>query len=372
MATPQQDLTAINNYAGEYSTQIITSIFNDLDIANDLDLITNLTAPRKLPKYKANDGLRPFDVDVTEPDGQAGTATQRTIVPHTAMKILKVVPEELRKTYHSEQLRANAKDYPGGFAQYFWEEQIKKQKAEINDNAYLGVNSEDVPAYNAGTAYNVGDRMFYTNRSYYSCIVATTAAQTPDSHPAKWLKVNNSSITKGLGVIIAEEYAGLPTRNKIATGTIDSTNAFDKVSAFYLGLPEAIRKKGGIIRCSQGVYDNYNQHALSKFTAGTSFLDVRNAGGTIVGKSVMNSDGKFVLQPSSWMSGSKRLIVDIDKNLKMGTDLTADFTSVTELVKFIHGYYAKMQLILAYQIADLVSPVRQRPGVTHSHFPDYS
>lgn len=353
MATPQQDITAINNYAGQYATQITTSIFNDLDIANDLDLITNLTAPRKLPKYKANAGLRPFNVDVTTPDGQAGTMTQRTITPKTAMKILNVIPEELRKTYLSEQLKANARDYPAGFAQYFWEEQVNMIKAEINDNAYLGVNSEDVVAYNAGTAYNVGDRMFYADNSFYSCLVATSAAQTPVSHPAKWLKVNGSSIAKGLGVIIAEEYAGLPSRNKIATGTIDATNAFDKVYAFYLGLPEAIRKKGGIIRCSQGLLDNYNQHALTKFTNGTSFLDIKNSNGQIIGKTVMGSDGKFMLQPASWMSGSKRLIVDINKNLKMGTDVTADFTSVTKVVEHVHGYYAKLQMILAYQIADL-------------------
>ncbi|GAB3956703.1 hypothetical protein GCM10028805_47390 [Spirosoma harenae] len=353
MATPQNDITAINNYAGQYANDIITSVFNDLDIANDLDLITNLTAPRKLGKYAANDGLRPFNVDVTTPDGQAGKLTQRTITPKTAMKILNVIPEELRKTFISEQLKAGARDYPGGFAQYFWEEQIKKIKAEINDNAYLGVDSEDILAYNAGTAYNVGDRMVFTDNSYYSCIVATSAGQTPLTHAAKWLKVNNSSICKGPGVIIAEEYSALPSRNKIATGSITSSNAFDKVGSFYLGLPEAIRKKGGIIRCSQGLYDDYNQHALSKFTAGTSFLDVRNAGGKIIGKDILNSDGKFTLQPASWMSGSRRLIADIDKNLKMGTDVTADFTSVTKVVEHVHGYYAKLQMILCYQIKDL-------------------
>ncbi|MBD2700134.1 hypothetical protein IC229_05775 [Spirosoma sp. BT702] len=352
MATPQNDITAINNYAGQYEKKIRTSIFTDLDIANDLDLITNLTAPRILPKYKANDGFRPYDVDVVDPDGQAGTFSKRTIVPHTGMKILRVIPEELRKTYLSEQLKANAKDYPGGFAEYFWEEQIKKQRSEINDNAYLGVNSEDVLAFDSGATYAVGDRVVF-NKSYYSCVVVTTAGQSPQTHPAKWLKVNAGSIAKGPGVIIKEVYSSLPSRNKIATGTMDATNTFDKVTQFYLNLPEAIRNVNGIIRCSRGVYDNYNMSALAKFTNGTSFLDVVNGAGKIFGKAIIGSDGKWILQPASWMSGSKRLVVDIDKNLKMGTDLTSDFTGIGPLIPFVHGYTCKMQAILAYEIADL-------------------
>lgn len=353
MATQQTDITAINNYAGQYESRIRTSIFTDLDIATDLNLITNLTAPRILPKYKANDGLRPYDPDVRNSDGTSGSFSKRTIEPRTGMKILEVIPEELRKTYLSEQLRANAKDYPQGFAQYFWDEQIRKQKSEINNNAYFGVDGQTVAPYDPAVAYTVGVRMLFTDRSYYSCISATTAAQTPTTHPAKWLKVNNSSIAKGLGVIIAEEYAGLPTRNKIATGTLDATNTFDKVTNFYLSLPEEIRGVCGVIRCSQGVYDNYNMSALAKFINGTSFLDVANGGGKIIGKSIIGSDGKFILKPGSWLSGSKRLIVDINQNLYMGTDLVSDLAGIGKMIEHVHGYVAKMQLILAYQIADL-------------------
>ncbi|RYC69788.1 hypothetical protein [Spirosoma sordidisoli] len=350
--TPQQDLTAINNYAGQYEQRIRTSIFNGLDIATDLNLITNLTAPRIMPKYKANEGLRPYDVDVVDPDGQAGTFSQRTIVPRTAMKILRVVPEELRKTYLSEMLKANAPDYPQGFAQYFWDEQIKKQRAEINNNSYFGVDGQLIPVYDGGTVYAVDARVRYAN-SYFKCLAITTAGQSPESHPAKWQKVNNSSINKGLGTIIADEYAALPARNKIATGTIDATNAFDKVTNFYLAIPEEIRNLGGIIRCSRSTYDNYNMSALAKFTNGTSFLDIAGANGKVIGKSIFGSDGKWILQPASWMSGSKRLVADVDKNLYFGTDLTSDFTSIGQMIPFVHGYTCKMQLVLAFQIADL-------------------
>ena len=43
----------------------------------------------------------------------------------------------------------------------------------------------------------------------------------------------------------------------------------------------------------------------------------------------------------------------MDKNLKMGTDLTTDFTGIGKMIEFVHGYTCKIQLILAYQIADL-------------------
>lgn len=297
--------------------------------------------------------MRPYNVNVVDPKGQAGAFSARTIDPRTGMKILRIVPEELRKTYLSEQLKANARDYPAGFAQYFWEEQINHQRAEINDNAYFGVDPQTISAYSGATAYNVGDRMLYTDNSYYSCLVATTAGQTPDSHAAKWLNVDSSSIAKGPGTIIAEVYASLPTKNKIATGTLDATNTFDKVTNFYLSLPEVVRKNGGIIRCGQSVYDSYNMSALAKFTNGTSFLDVVNAAGKIFGKSIIGSDGKWVLQPTSWMSGSKRLIADVNKNIYFGTDLTADFTSVGPLIPFVHGYTCKLQMIMAFQIADL-------------------
>ena len=353
MATQtQQDLTAINTYAGQYAKEIRLSVYNDLDILLDLNLITNLTSPRDMPKYKANEGFRPYNSDVRTPRGQAGKFSKRTITPRTGMKILTVIPEELRKTYLSEGLKANAKEYPGGFAQYFWLEQTNKLKEEINFNSYLSVDGDTVPAFDGTLAYTVGTRVQFDN-SFFLAIAATTAGQSPQTVPAKWLNVDSSSVAKGIGTIIAEEYATLPASRKIATGTIDATNAFDKITAFYLSIPEEFRNLGGIIRCSRSTYDNYNMSVLAKFTSGTSFMDVLDQSGKSIAKSIFGSDGRWVLQPATWMSGSKRLIVDIKKNLYAGTDLTSDFNSIGNMVPFIHGYDCKFQLILAFQIADL-------------------
>jgi hypothetical protein len=346
--TPQTDITAIANYAGKYETKIITQIVNSLDVAKDLTVRRNLTAPVNLPKFSATDGFRPVDTSIEEPDGQSGIFGIRQLIPRVGMKILKIVPEDLRGTYLSDILDPNAKEYPAGFAEYFWEAQIKKLAQEINNNSYFGVDSFDIIAFNAGTAYNIGDRFSY-NKSFYQVITATTAGQTPDTNAAKFKKINNASVAKGLGTIIASEYAGLPARNKITTGALDTANAFDKVVAFYMSLPEEIRPVGGTVYCSQSTYDKYSQATLAKFPNGINDLKVPG----MVGSGIFGSDGKWNLKPCTWMSGSGRLIGTLAGNLLMGTNQLSDFSSIGNIVPFLHGYRAIMKMVLAFQIADL-------------------
>lgn len=347
--TPQNDISAIQNYAGTYAPKIITQIVNGLDLAKDLTVRRNLNAPVNLPKYSAADGFRPIDTSIEEPDGQSGAFGIRKLTPRVGMKILKIVPEDLRGTYLSDILDPNAKELPANFAQYFWDAQIKKLSAEINNNSYFGVDSNDILAYNAGTAYNVGDRFLFADKSFYQVVTATSAGQTPVTNAAKFKKINNSSVAKGLGTIIAEEYAGLPSRNKITTGALDATNAFDKVTSFYMSLPEEIRPVGGTVYCSQSTYDKYSLHALSKFTNGIQDLKIPGK----VGSSIFGSDGNWMLKPCTWMSGSGRLIGTLEGNLVMGTNQTSDFNSIGNIVPFLHGYRAIMKMVLAFQIADL-------------------
>jgi len=346
--TPQNDITAIQNYAGTYERKIITQIVNGLDVANDLTVRRNLTAPVNLPKYSAAEGFRPVDTSIEEPDGPSGQFGIRKLIPRTGMKILKIVPEELRNTYLSDTLDPNAKEYPAGFAQYFWEAQIKKLQAEINNNCYFGVDSYDIVAFDPAASYTVGARFQY-NKSFYQVVTATTAGQTPDTNAAKFKKINNASVAKGLGTIIAEEYAGLPTRNKITTGVLDQTNAFDKVTSFYMSLPEEIRPVGGLVYCSQSTYDKYSLHTLDKLKNGINDLKVPGK----VGAAIFGSDGKWMLKPCTWMSGSARMIGTLDGNLNFGTNQTADFGSIGNIVPFLHGYRAIMKMVMAFQIADL-------------------
>ena len=122
------------------------------------------------------------------------------------MKIIEVLPEELRKTFLSEGLAANAPTYPGGFAQYFWEEQKKTLTAEINDEFYLSVDPEAIADYVASSSYTVGQRVAF-GTDFFECAASATANQSPTANPEKWTNINGKCLGDGLGTIINAEYA---------------------------------------------------------------------------------------------------------------------------------------------------------------------
>ncbi len=346
--TAVNDITAINNYAGQYRPQIITSIVNGLDVVQDLTVIRNLRAPRILPKYVGKKGLRPYDSNVTQPAGQHGTFSKRTIVPRTSMKIIRVLPEELRKTFLSEGLAANAKEYPGGFAQYFWDEQQKTLSAEINDEFYLSVDPEAINDYVPGNSYTVGQRVAF-GTDFFECIVAATANQSPSANPEKWTNINGKCLGDGLGTIINAEYANLPAANKIATGLLTETNCYDKVTSFYMAMLPAHQKLGGTIYCSYNVYGKYLLALAEKYKNGTSMFQVPGS----VSLYIFSSGNKWVLKPVTWMNGSQRLIGTQKENLYFGTDVTSDMDSIGKMVEDLHGASYIYKMIIAGQIADL-------------------
>lgn len=348
--TPVNDITAINNYAGQYRQQIITSVVNKLDIVDDLSVIRNLRAPRILPKYVGKKGMRPYDSSVTQPAGQHGTFSKRTIVPRTSMKIIRVVPEELRKTFLSESLAANAVTYPGGFAEYFWEEQKKTIGAEINDEFYLSVDPEAISDYVAATAYTVGQRVAF-GTDFFECIANASANQSPTANPEKWTNINGKCLGDGLGTIINAEYSSLPASNKIATGALTETNCYDKVTNFYLSMLPVHQKLGGIIYCSYSVYGKYLLALAEKFKNGTSMFQVPGS----ISPYIFGSANKWVLKPVTWMNGSQRLIGTQKENLYFGTDVTSDLDSIGKMIEDLHGASYIYKMIIASQIADMAT-----------------
>jgi hypothetical protein len=344
----QTDIEMIKGYAGQNERTIVTQIVNDLDVAKDLEIRRNLKAPVTLNKFTAEDGFRPNDTSINEPAGKDGKMSKRKLTPRTGMKILKIVPEELRDTYISEFLDPNAKALPPEFGEYYWKAQFAKFGAEINNNCFYGVDSTDMDDYDATVTYQVGDQFIY-NKSFWSVLQATTAGQTPISHPLKFRNINNAAVAKGPGTIIKEEYASMSFRNKITTGVLDDTNAFDKITKMYTSLPEEIRALGGEFNVSQATYDKYMLSALTKFTNGTSILQVPGEPGA----QIYGSGGKWMLKPRSWMSGSNRIFATLKGNLVMGTDQTSAFSSIGNIVPFLHGFYTIMKVILAFQFKDL-------------------
>jgi hypothetical protein len=349
------DITAIENYAGQYQQGIIRKIYNGVSMADDATVIRNLTAPKIMWNYEAEKGWRPLDVSIKNaPERNQGAFKARVITPKIGMKMLNIIPEELRDTFFSEQLSENAKEYPGGFAQYFWEEQALKTADEIDSNSYFGVDAEEVAAYDGADTYAVGDLIKY-QKGYWKCKVATSAAQTPDSHPAKWEDANAQCVVKGWGTIIAEEITAgsiIP----VNLGVITEEDAFDQIDKeLFLSIPEKVRMAKDVtieFLASDNTIQKRNTAVITKFPHSK---DVTVNEGNTSGK-LWGSNGKASIKACTYLSGSERIIVNIaqrgKKNLVMGTNVLSNFNTIGAIIQGHHGYEASMKSILAFQIAD--------------------
>jgi len=354
--TPTTDISAINAYAGKYYQNIIRDITNQLDIANDLYLLRNLTAPRQLWGFSASKGLRPIDTSVEDTNRSAGSFRKRTITPRTMMKVIKVIPEDLRDTFFSEQLSENAKQYPAGFAQYFWEEQAKAIAEEWNDNAYYGVDPETVPTYSALSTYTDKSiiafetdegTQYYQNTSGST----TTAGDSPATAPNKWTEVNAKCLAKGLGTLIAEEITA-SNITPVSTGAISNQNALEKIDGTFWGsIPTKVRRNGNItIFVSDTVFQYRIQNLRSEKTNGGFYTeaDIKQAA-----YEIRDSFGKATIKPASWLGTSGRIIWTIDKNLVMGVNQLPSANPFGHFVQGLQHIKGIFKAISAYQIADL-------------------
>lgn len=351
-ARATEDITAIMGYAKKYEKKIILNILQGMDLFTDVATIYNLSSTLVLPKYAANDGFRPEDTSIFTQEGSAGGFSTRSITPRVGMKILEIVPAEYRNTYFSDQMKPNAKDIP--FADAFWMAQNEKLASEVNAGFYFGQNTEEIPVYNSVNTYAVGARVkFATDKNFYIATAAVAANETPATHPAKWANANKSSVAKGFGTIISEDFAQIPAANKVVTGVLTATNAHDQVIAVVKAVPQHLRDLGGVVYCSADTKELYRQATLAKYPGNEGINDRR----ANVSNFIYGTDDKWSLKPVSWMAGSQRLIAVVNpslfRNLIVATNLLSDFNSIGEEVKNLHGYSTVMKMSLAAQIADL-------------------
>lgn len=358
-ATPKVNITAISGYVGLHLAAVIRAIVESMTVQNDMNVIYNLTAPRILWQFVAGKGLRPVDTSVNGTTKNQGAFSARTITPKVGMKILEIVPEDLRDTFFSEQLKPNAKEYPEGFAEYFWEEQAKALGEEIELNIFDSVDPDTVPAFNPASTYAVGARVqFQLNVNdgveFFRAIAAIGAGESPATNPAKWTDANAECVVKGIGTIIkAERTAGNLAGNVITTGALTNSNALDKIDTVMWGaIPEKVKRvTGGVtFYMSYNVY-NKRKAALRALKGGGNFYSEADLQELM--KTIQDSDGRGKVKPCSWMGESQMVIATIDNNLTMGTNVLADITSIGKMIETLHGYKAIMKMILAFQVADL-------------------
>ncbi|GAB2780452.1 hypothetical protein GCM10027275_24990 [Rhabdobacter roseus] len=350
------DIQAIAGYAGMYYQKIIREIMNGLDIANDLYLMRNVTAPRNLWGFDAAEGMRPLDYTVEDTNKGNGTFNSRKLEPEIAMKLLKIYPEELRDTFISEVLSEKAVDLPASFAAYFWAEHGKKVAAEINNNAYMGISAAGVAAFNPATVYTAGNKVRYTTsegKEYFEATATTQAGETPISHPGKWKNINAKCLAKGLGTLIAEEITANKLTNVSSTGAITQADSLDQIDGeMWADIPELVKNAPGGVTflMSHAKYDLRVAKLRSLKNAGGFYTE---ADIDRYKNEIIDSHGRGKIKPVSWLHGSGRVIWTIDKNLVMGTNQLPGANPFSRFIEGLQHTKTIMKVITCYQIQDL-------------------
>jgi hypothetical protein len=347
-AGPATDVASIAKWAGMYSKTFINQTLNGLDIFKDL--YVNRMVSRNgvlLPKFTAQGGLRPLNLDIEDNNATERSWSGRKLMVYDAMKLFKIVPEELISSFQTDMIAPGAVEIP--FAQWVWMSEMNKLASEINDNFYLADYAGTAASWSA-TSYTFSSStatyVSYQN-DIYKLIATAASTDIPGTATTKWTKVNSLAIATGPGTIIAKELAASNlTAVSAASGSISSSNAWDKVQAMYNAMTVAHRNKGGVFRVSYDVYYKYCLQEASKFSYAAS---PESADGT---KYVWGSAKKWEIRPCSWMGTSQRIIATQFENIQVGTNL-AETPGINNMVPTLHGYKAAAKFLIGSEIADL-------------------
>jgi hypothetical protein len=359
------DLSLITSYAANNQAAMISSLINGLDIAQDIMVMPNVKNKIPMPKLKVGTGARPYS-GTQEFKLKALKYTDRFLEVKVGKRELQIDPEDYMATYlawvNSPGSGAGKKDIP--FAAFMWDQVIKAYQRELNDEtSYNGFDGSATALYSGATVYNPGNRIKFATATdnpnsvldWYECITLTTAGQSPDTHPAKWLNVTARAIAPGIKTYID---AGISATEiaPVATGAITSTagvaiTAFKKLFRAYNA---AYKNNGIIISSSYTDFEFLLDDLSDKYKA---VKDNVQANGFLV---LPDTQNKCIVKPATWLGTSRRLVAGPvmggearHMNLYMGTDLLSDANGIsvkdTELWKLNAGIKSR----IGFQIQDM-------------------
>lgn len=343
------DISQIQKYLGKVKPQLIRKFFNDLAVANDITVQPNVKNKLLLPKLIINGKPRPYTGNHMPNAGDIGYGDRELIVDQF-QRDFSIDPRKYRNTYLAEFRPsgegANANTIP--FAQYTLETAILQNSSILNDQVvWNGLGKAAFAPFNAGTVYASGDKIVFAGTDgephYYIANAATTAGQSPTTHPAKWDNKDELAITEGLGTKLKAGRTG-GSILAASTGVITNTDGYKQAVMVYRKLSEALRNQAKEI-CLFASNDTIDKIS-------DSFTDIQkftNADKTVV--YLPGTDGKCKLVRASWMAGSGTLVAAPKSNLYMGTDLLSDFNEISTIP---HVYKLDMGLagLIGFQYAD--------------------
>jgi hypothetical protein len=341
------DVSALQGWITKYDTTKINQALNGMDIARDLTVIRNLREPMALPKMTVDAGGRRLNTSIKEAKG-GREWTERIITPYGAMKIISIIPEEVRDSFMSSMLDINAKELP--FAQWVWEQEFAKIASEINDNFYYSTRPT-VVNFASGATYAANAHVLFENVVYKNISGSTTTAgESPLSASVKWKDVDNQVIIDGPDAIIKAEIAA-SNLAAVATGTFSETTAYGYFKDMWTDVPEAVKNKGLIAYVSHGVAEDLAENVNTKFGSGVGI------GGVDIEEGVpfylKNTNRRLKVMPCTWMGTSRRVIMAPSNNLVLGLNQVSDASKVGKMVDTLHGFDAIVKWMIGFQFRNL-------------------
>ncbi len=351
------DVSALTGYAQAMQRPLISTLVNAMDIKDDILFQPGVKNSMPLTKLRVGKGFKPYTGTFVSEDN-AVKYTDRILTVKVGQRDILIDPEDYRAKYLAWQAglgaAANNKENQIPFAQYLWNQIVIELAAEVNDQtAFFGFDYTAVAAYGAGTVYNPGDRMYYTQNGvvkYFENLVTTTAGQNPDTNPTKWNDVSAGAVSPGI-----KSYLGAVTgSNAVATGAItDGTTGLSKSTTLYQSIGGQFRKTPMVMHCSftdsdfisNGILNTYGKYTMDDLkTEDGYYLPLSNK--------------KCLIKPATWLSGSRRLMLEPcdasgrGQNLIMGVDLLSDLNQI-EVVKQAYKLQLAIKFALGFQIQDV-------------------
>jgi hypothetical protein len=351
------DISALAAYAGTFEQQLIVALLNGLDVVNDITVDQGIKVKKTLTKLKVKAGARPF-TSTFEPLGDELVYTPRVIEVEKGKYELSIDPSIYRDSYliqfgtPGSNSAAKAKESDIPFAQFAWQEVIKKLASELNDDVVMeGIGQENITAYSEAATYAIGDVVsFGTPTQYYQANAATLAGEDPNDTPAKWDKVNAKAIAKGFETTLLEEIAAAAFSETVI-GAIDNSTvkAFDAQLALYRDHDTPLRKNGVVHFQSYTDYDLLLDDLRN--TLKYTLADIQSMMAPGGGIYLPYTERKCIAKPVSW-NGTRRIMSTRRENLIMGTDLLSDFNGIgTD--EHIYTLDAAINFVIGFQFRDL-------------------
>jgi hypothetical protein len=272
------DISLIQQYTEQFKKELLAvALLGAEELKQHFTLISGVKDKYTVHSLQFQKLLKPY-AKAWSPVNNKAQLIPRTLRVELAQVELEEEPLSYRKTYLGAMLQkgVNPLDHP--FERYFLDGIMKK----IADDICLEVAFNGVRDANGTDPVDVVDGL-------YKIIDDAIAA-------------NQITIAKG---------------NLITTGTIDSTNAVDKLKAFYRAIPKAYQRVMTKLYVPYEVAEAYNDHYQAINGAlpyNTEFEKVYLEG----------SNGKCEIVKMAGMTDSNRIFCTQQENVLYGVDLESD------------------------------------------------